>query len=287
MKKFNMAILCAMALTVSAPSWAEGGTTTAFAAASLGGGALKTFNPIISTALGASATQSATDYTALATAQKDLADKVALYKSTPNATNESEVAKAAAAVKSAQIKLNNQNKLTNTLTGINANAKSVANTIANKGMPITATSSLTSKTSAKSNKLFESGAFTNGAQIINTNSSETIGSSVQQGGASAASTNASSQGLTGANLINAAKALVGTDPLKVKGAIKASTSGAMLLSDTSTKGGAKTSFIGTSGSLGNTTSSQNQRTMGAQVQTGPVTGSTSGINFIGNNGSNS
>lgn len=273
MKKFNMAILCAMALTVSV----HGGNSL-----------LKTFNPIISTALGTSATQSKTDYEALATAEGELASAVAAYKANPTgAVTESSIAAKAAEVKALQTKLNNQNKLTNTLTGINANAKSIANTIANKSMPITATSSLTSKTSAKSNKLFESGAFTNGAQINSTNVSETSGSSVQQGGASAASTNASSQGLTGANLINAAKALVGTDPLKVKGAIKASTSGAMLLSDTSTKGGAKTSFIGTSGSLGNTTSSQQQRTMGAIVQTGPVTGSNSGINFIGNNSSNS
>ena len=186
----------------------------------------------------------------------------------------------------------NQLKAITTLAKPTVNA--VAQTIANSKMPITATGSISAKTSANAKSKIDGSAFTQGAQIQNETNSNVSGSTNNQGAARAASSTNTIANYSGANLSNINKALGGT-PAKgaaQKGIISQGISGAMnmLDSDTKNKGGlnitggrgeAAKSIQHGVGGLGNVTNKTNMITTGATNYTGDVSGSQNSMTFSG------
>lgn len=186
----------------------------------------------------------------------------------------------------------NQLKAIKTLAKPTTNA--VAQTIANSKMPITATGSISAKTSANAKSKIDGSAFTQGAQIQSETNSNVSGSTNTQGAARAASSNNTIVNYSGANLSSINKALGGA-PAKgaaQKGIISQGISGAMnmLDSDTKNKGGlnitggkgeAAKSIQHGVGGLGNITNRTNMMTTGAQNFTGDAIGSQNSMTFSG------
>ena len=144
--------------------------------------------------------------------------------------------------------------------------------------PVTALSAVDSVTKGSSKMVYDPFSFAQGAQINSSNVNNIQGASTAQAGASAGSTVIRSFGLTGNNLVNVAKATSGACG-DLATTLQTS---AIASANTSTRGVASTKIVGAAGTLGNSSFSQNNTTIGATSTIGMVSGPANVIEFEGN-----